>query len=320
MELRQVQYFLAVAKLLNFTRAAEECDVTQPALTKAMQKLERELGGTLIHRERQLTHLTELGKMVLPMLEGLQAAADAAKLRAREYQGRKIAPLRIGLTPSISAGMLMAPLADITHRIPGLHLEFSEVESHCLIRKLLDGDINAALIGDHNDFPDRIDHWPLYRERYVALMSPGHPLASFSPLPPEALAETVLLERIGSGALDRLRQICLPEAAALNIRHRSLRFDHLQHMAAAGLGVIVAPEHMPRLPSLRAIPIDGDPLWREVRLLAMAGRGYSPALAAFLKAARRHDWEAAIAETTTLAIEDYVCAPQIEPAKRLATA
>jgi Bacterial regulatory helix-turn-helix protein, lysR family len=62
----QVRYFLALARTLNFTRAAEQCNVTQPTLTKAVQKLEQELGGALIHRERQLTQLTELGKMILP--------------------------------------------------------------------------------------------------------------------------------------------------------------------------------------------------------------------------------------------------------------
>ena len=66
MELHQVRYFLAVASTLNFTRAAEQCNVTQPALTKGVQKLEQELGGQLIYRERQLSQLTDLGKEVLP--------------------------------------------------------------------------------------------------------------------------------------------------------------------------------------------------------------------------------------------------------------
>ena len=69
LQLHQVRYFLALARTLNFTRAAEQCNVTQPALTKAVHKLEQELGGTLIHRERHLTQLTELGKMILPTLE-----------------------------------------------------------------------------------------------------------------------------------------------------------------------------------------------------------------------------------------------------------
>src|SRR5215510_10733947 len=62
----QVRYFLALARTLNFTRAAEQCNVTQPALTKALQKFEQELGGALIHRERHLTQLTELGRMIFP--------------------------------------------------------------------------------------------------------------------------------------------------------------------------------------------------------------------------------------------------------------
>jgi DNA-binding transcriptional LysR family regulator len=79
MELHQVRYFLTVANTLNFTRAAEQCNVTQPALTKGLQKLEHELGGLLIHRERQLTQLTELGKAVLPVLEATLSSADAAR-------------------------------------------------------------------------------------------------------------------------------------------------------------------------------------------------------------------------------------------------
>jgi hypothetical protein len=61
-------------------------------------------------------------------------------------------------------------------------------------------------------------------------------------------------------------------------------------MAAAGFGVILAPEHMPRLPTLMTIPLEGDPVSREVRLLAVQGRRYSPALDAFVKVARLRDW------------------------------
>ncbi|MBZ9734380.1 LysR family transcriptional regulator [Mesorhizobium sp. CA18] len=64
MEISQVRYFLAVAKELNFTRAAEQCNVTQPALSRAIKLLEDEFGGPLFHRERRFTHLTELGRMV----------------------------------------------------------------------------------------------------------------------------------------------------------------------------------------------------------------------------------------------------------------
>ena len=118
MELHQVRYFLALAESLNFTRAAEQCNVTQPALTKAVQKLEYELGGALIHRERQLTQLTDLGKLVLPMLERTLSAANAVRISAQEFRHKSIAPLRIGLAPCISAALLVAPLSEITRSYP----------------------------------------------------------------------------------------------------------------------------------------------------------------------------------------------------------
>ena len=73
MEMHQVRYVLAVADELNFTRAAEACHVSQPALSRAVQQLEGELGGQLFARERGDTHLTELGRMVLPHLEQVYA-------------------------------------------------------------------------------------------------------------------------------------------------------------------------------------------------------------------------------------------------------
>jgi DNA-binding transcriptional LysR family regulator len=82
LQFHQVRYFLALARTLNFTRAAQQCNVSQPALTKAVHKLEQELGSALIHRERHLTKLTELGKLILPTLEEIFAAAEAVRLQA----------------------------------------------------------------------------------------------------------------------------------------------------------------------------------------------------------------------------------------------
>src|SRR6516164_11400089 len=69
MELHQIRYFVALCETLNFARAAEQCNVSQPSLTRAVQKLEQELGGSLIHRERRNTRLTALGELVRPMLK-----------------------------------------------------------------------------------------------------------------------------------------------------------------------------------------------------------------------------------------------------------
>ena len=99
MELQQVRYFLALCETLNFTRAAEKCNVTQPSLTWAIQALEAEFGGPLLHRERSKTHLTELGNVVRPHLENLMVQAAVAKSRAKELACAGIAH-RSGIAPS----------------------------------------------------------------------------------------------------------------------------------------------------------------------------------------------------------------------------
>ena len=286
----QVRYFLALARALNFTRAAEQCNVTQPALTKAIQKLEQELGGALIHRERHLTQLTELGKMILPTLEKIYAAADAVRLQARGSQKKTIAPLKIGLVPSVSAALITELLAELARIIPDLRVDLREADANGLVAMLLDGEINAALVGDAMELPERIDRWRLFEERYVLVVSRKHPMARQTVIPRQDLHEVVFLERVGCDVAGRFKQACFADQPGPKVVHRSDQERHLQQMASAGFGAILAPEHAPRLPSLAAIPIDGDPVRREVQLLAVAGRQYSPALDAFIKIARVRDW------------------------------
>lgn len=292
MELHQVRYFLAVASTLNFTRAAEMCNITQPALTKGVQKLEQELGGQLIYRERQLTHLTDLGKAVLPMLERALASTESVLRRAREFQRKEVAPLAIGLAPSISASLVLEPIAEIRKFVPGLHVELREETPDDLVELLLEGEIHVALVGDFDDKSERIDDWTLFAERYVVLLAPSHQLAHLPAIGMEALRKATILDRSNCDVAPKFQHLLFPDGQPHH-NHSSSRELHLQHLAAAGLGIVLTPEHMPRLPSLKVLPIEGDPVWREIHLLAVQGRRYTPALDAFVKVARLRDWSLA---------------------------
>ncbi len=108
METHQVRYFLAVGRTLNFTKAAEECNVTQPSLTRAIKKLEDELGGPLFHRERANTHLTELGGAMLPHIEQSYLAAQSARALAEALKRGDVVHLRLGLTKG-ATGITITP-------------------------------------------------------------------------------------------------------------------------------------------------------------------------------------------------------------------
>ena len=145
------------------------------------------------------------------------------------------------------------------------------------------------MVGDLDDTPEPIDDWALFEERYVAVLARSHELADLPVIGMEALREATILNRFNCDVAPKFHRLCFPDAPPHH-NHRSSRDLHLQHLAAAGFGIVLAPEHMPRLPSLEALPIEGDPVWREVRLLAVQGRRYSPALDAFVKVARLCDW------------------------------
>ena len=107
--MHHIRYFLAVSETLNLTKAAERCNVAQPALSRAIQALESELGGELLRRERALSHLTELGQRMLPMLRQCYETADAAKMVAASIRKGEAAPLSIAVSHTVALNLSTAP-------------------------------------------------------------------------------------------------------------------------------------------------------------------------------------------------------------------
>jgi DNA-binding transcriptional LysR family regulator len=294
MELFQVRYFLALAKTLNFTRAAEACNVSQPALTRAIQKLEEELGGALIYRERSLTQLTELGRAMLPHLESAYGAAEAATKQAAAFKRREFSPLRLGLGLTISAQILGPALRELEARVKGFELSIAEGGSTDLSARMLDGELDAAIVVELDKMPERLNRWPLFEDRYVVLCPAEHRIAALGEIPVTELADECVLMRASRGcdfeqALDRL---CTEAGIKPKTRHTGSNDDHIQEMVRAGLGIAISAAHQPASADLVARPIADAAARRRIVLAAVAGRQHGPALALFLKLMRARDWTA----------------------------
>jgi DNA-binding transcriptional LysR family regulator len=290
MEFHQIRYFVALSQVLNFTRAAEMCNITQPALTKAVKKLEAELGGELIYREREFTQLTELGKIMLPRPEDILTSTQAARQSAEGFRLRKETALKVGLSPCVSAAVpaVLAPKALALH--PALHLELVAAPGAQLFERLLAGEITVAISGDIDDLPERLDSFPLFEERLVVLASPHNPLARADPIPLGALQDQIWLDRLGCKISTRFWRQHFTSGTYPRVSHRGRHTSHLQEMIAADLGIMLAPEHTPCVGSVVARSIDGDPAKRTVYLLVTGGRRHGPALDAFIRVASDHDW------------------------------
>ena len=107
MEMHQIRYFLALCEELNFTKAAERCNVAQPSLTRAIKLLEDEFGGELVHRERANTHLTELGRMMRPHLTEVYENAQLARSEAGKLKKARRVTLKLGVMCTIAPAPLL---------------------------------------------------------------------------------------------------------------------------------------------------------------------------------------------------------------------
>src|ERR671936_2325621 len=135
MEMHQIRYFLAVARELNFTRAAERCNVAQPSLTRTIKLLEDELGGPLFHRERARTHLSELGNMVLPYLTQVYEQTQAVKRQAIDFTRLKHTVLKLGVMCTVSPTQLVELVRALHSRHAGLELQLVDASAAMLEEK-----------------------------------------------------------------------------------------------------------------------------------------------------------------------------------------
>lgn len=289
MEMHQVRYFLAVARLLNFTRAAEHCNVTQPSLTRAVQKLEDELGGLLFRRERSLTHLTDLGRMMLPHLEQTYEAAQTAKALAKGMGKVQLAPLSLGVERSLDHLVLQALLGEVCTSLSGLSLSVHNGSDSELVDAALKGELDLILIDSPENPPDRLESWQLFdRHRHIVLRS-DHRLAQLPSITLSDLADEAWIDCRECGSA-RLRSAAEMQGIQPGFRH-SVDGVHLAPgLVEAGMGIAVLPESLVLGPALIRRSIADADFTTAVVLAGIAGRKRSPASDAFVRAARARSW------------------------------
>lgn len=290
MEMHQIRYFLAVADHLNFTRAAERCHVSQPALTRAIQQLEDELGGLLLRRERKLTHLTDFGRLIEPHLRRLYADAEAAKTTAKRFLSLQQAEIRLGVMCTVGPARFTGFLAQFHQANPGCEITLVEGVPAGLAQMLLAGELDVAVMAQPEAFDERLDVLPLYRERFCIAFPTGHRLEQQNRVTITDAANETYLRRINCEYRDHLADCLREHGLAVRVGFQSEREDWIQMMVAAGFGVCFLPEFSPTIPGVRTQPLRDPEIAREVSLVSMAGRRFSPAVLAFTRAIRAHDW------------------------------
>jgi DNA-binding transcriptional LysR family regulator len=284
MELTQVRYFITLCRTLNFTRAAELCNVTQPAFSRAIQRLEDELGGALLYRERQLTQLTELGRAMQPHLTAMLEAADAASALAAARRQPMPYRLKIGLGPGVGAAAIAGAVGEVAKMLPQTTLHFDEAGAASLIDAMLTDRIDCALLPESEEFPERLNRWPLYHEKAVVVLPSTHRLAAMNALTAEDVRqETILVSDSCGGFADRLgRETGLP----LRLQRCNGAVSQLLELVGAGLGLALLSDRHRIAAPLAARQLIEPELARRVLLTSVAGRPLNPAAASFIELCR----------------------------------
>ncbi|MGA7546371.1 MAG: LysR family transcriptional regulator, partial [Methyloceanibacter sp.] len=180
MEMHQVRYFLAVARTLNFTRAAEECHVAQPSLTRAVRQLEGELGGDLFRRERPHAQLTELGQRMLPLLRQCYDSAVSAQSLASAIKSGQVGSLRLAISRTIDQSLVMPHVIELGKIFHGLELKLLRGTAAEVLEFLKRGEAELGIGAAIGEEWDRLDSWPLFAEDILLVVNSSHPLAARS--------------------------------------------------------------------------------------------------------------------------------------------
>ncbi|MEV7500190.1 LysR family transcriptional regulator [Streptomyces sp. NPDC093018] len=245
MELRQLEYFVAVAEERNFTRAAERVRISQSGVSAQIRRLERELGAELFDRSARTVTLTVAGKAALAHARTALAAAGAVGQAVGEVSDLIRGRLTVGMVVGCTVTPLFDALAAFHRDHPGVELSLLEDNSDRLVEGVRAGTVDLALVGAAAAAPEGLETLTLISERLVAAVPPGHPLAA---RPRVALAELVAHPIVcmppGTGLRTVFDRACAARDLHPVIALQATAADAIADLAARDLAVAVLSESM----------------------------------------------------------------------------
>ena len=289
MELRQLEYFVAVTEEANFTRAAERVRVAQPAVSAQIARLEREVGQSLLDRSRREVTLTSAGAAVLPYARAALKAVADARTAVDELTQLVRGSVTIGTVTAHNVDMA-GLLAAFNRAHPAVEITLGTDDSESLIDGVRSGRLDLAIASVGSDeVPDGLAVDVTTDEAIDAVVAKGDPWSRRRSLPVAALAERPLIALpAGTGIRRRLDDACAAAGVRVRIAFEASTPMELADLAEHGLGVAIVPRSVSRSHGgVQAIAL--TPELRGRLVLAWRATGpVSPAARALVELAREH--------------------------------
>lgn len=292
MDFNQVRYFIHLADTLSFTEAARRSGVSQPSLTKAIRRLERELGGALLYRDGKDTRLTALGREMQIEFMRLDSTINGIyDLAANSVRGRSTT-LRIGVATTIAPASLSRFLVHVLRQLPDTDIAILPLLPGEAEAEVLSGKYDGCVLPASPRSNFKLTTVTLYRECVRLAMAADHPLAAQNEVLPRQMAEQPYLDRINCEFRTQVIEHFMDNDLLMHPRVLSEREDWIQQLVADGVGVCSLPERSAIVEGLRLRPVKGLDLHRDVTLVAVSGSGSPMEMRQFVQLARDFDWTA----------------------------
>ncbi len=288
MELRQLEYFVAVTEEANFTRAATRLHVAQPGVSAQIRQLEAELGQALLDRSARTVRLTAAGSAALPYARAALAAVANVRLVIDELAELIRGHVAVGMVTSVSFD-LPKLLAEFHQDHPAVEITLSEDNSDVLLEGLRAGRLDVALIGSSASHLGGIATQVIADQSLVAAVAHSHPLAAQTSITVAVLADQALISLpIGTGLRARLDNACATAGVRPRIAFEASDPRILAQLAARGLGVAVLPESVTDIRSgqLHPLAITRPSIRGRIELAWRAEGPTSPAATALINHVR----------------------------------
>jgi DNA-binding transcriptional LysR family regulator len=245
MDLRQLEYFVAVAEEQNFTRAAERVHISQSGVSAQIRQLERELGAELFDRSARAATLTVAGKAALEHARAALAAAGAVSQAVGEVTDLIRGRLTVGMVIGCTVTPLFDALAAFHQAHPGVEISLLEDNSDRLVEGVRAGTIDLALIGTATATPDGLGALTIISERLVAAVPAGHPLAKQRRVALRDLgAYPIVCMPAGTGLRTVFDQACAAQSLQPMIALQASAADAIADLATRGLAVAILSNSM----------------------------------------------------------------------------
>ena len=290
MDLNQVRYFLNLAESLNFTEAARVSGISQPSLTKAIQRLEDEFGGPVLYRDGKDTRLTALGRDLIVEFMRIQSALENITELAENSVAGRSRKINIGVASTIAPRVFAKFWALVLKELPEVELLLHPLNPGEAEAEVLSGKYDMCLLTNPPEPNFKLTIQPLFQERLRLALASHHPLAGTDESTPEQMMEQPYIDRMHCEFRTQLIKHFMDRNIVMRPRFQSEREDWVQQMVAQGAGVCSLPEHSAIVDGIVLRAVKGLTLSRNISMVAVSGSANPREVRVILGLSKDFNW------------------------------